>query len=87
MGLRKTRPFMTIPLPGLGPRVPIVVDMSGKGDLFPTVLGLWRAPGMLSRVYGELEHEPGAHCDALLLRGCYANDLWCICVPLAVCLQ
>jgi len=32
------------------PLVPILLDLSGKGDLVPTVQGLWRAPGLLPRV-------------------------------------
>eukprot|EP00798_Chlamydomonas_sp_ICE-L_P017426 gene17427-23728_t len=30
--------------------VPIIVDSSGKGDLFPTIFALWRAPNMLPKV-------------------------------------
>ena len=30
---------------------PIIIDTSGKGDLIPTIFGLWAAPGALPRIY------------------------------------
>lgn len=30
---------------------PLLIDLNGKGDLLPTVFGLWRAPNLLPRVY------------------------------------
>jgi translation initiation factor 2D len=33
------------------PQVPMVVDTSGKGDLFPTVHALWLLPGLLPQIF------------------------------------
>jgi len=32
-------------------KIPLVVDSSGKGDIFPTIFALWRFPAMLPQVF------------------------------------
>ena len=47
----------------VGDGQPVFYDTSGKGDLFPTVFALWRAPGML----GEPVSVVGAPVSKLSL--------------------
>lgn len=44
-------------------KVPIVVDTSGKGDIFPTCFGLWRSPSMLPQ---GVPHGNDAACMHML---------------------
>jgi len=49
----------------VGDGQPVFYDTSGKGDLFPTVFALWRAPGML----GEPVSVLGAPVSKFLISG------------------
>ena len=49
----------------VGDGQPVFYDTSGKGDLFPTVFALWRAPGML----GEPVSVVGAPVSKFLISG------------------
>ena len=43
--------------------VPIVVDTSGKGDIFPTVFALWRAPKTLPQVFVKHPFVTQVRCE------------------------
>lgn len=73
-------------------KTPVFVDLSGKGDLIPTVFTLWRAPDFLPHVYvkhptvskflinGADLMAPGVDLT-MGLNGVKKESLVCVCVP------
>lgn len=73
-------------------KVPILIDTSGKNDVLPTVLGLWRAPDILPQIF--LKHPavsqyllngadlmlPGVDIPQMGLPPFEKGSLVCICV-------